>query len=130
MRWKELGVYENQKAPGTRVWMLRGWHLQGWHWGAAATPYRGWGLLSDPVAGTLLLPRVVRGGVQLLPPSSVSTAKGSKPSGPCQVAGGFWGSQCEEGALWRVVKEKPGFTGGRRAACAKAQRCGKAEFGV
>lgn len=42
------------------------------------------------------------------------------------MAGGAQRSQCKEGALWRAVKEKPGFTGGRRAACAKAQRCGKA----
>lgn len=28
------------------------------------------------------------------------------------------------------MEEKLGFTRGRRAACAKAQRCGKAEFGV
>ena len=40
------------------------------------------------------------------------------------------GSQSEEGELWKALKEKLGFTGGRRAACAKAQRCGKAEFGV
>lgn len=129
MRWKELGVYENQKAPGTHVCMLRGWHLQGWHWGAAVTPYRG-GCCQTQLLGLYFYLVWWWWGVQPLPSSSVSTAKGSEPSGPCQVAGGSWGSQCEEGALWRVVKEKPGFTGGRRAACAKAQRCGKAEFGV
>lgn len=40
------------------------------------------------------------------------------------------GSQHEEEELWRALKEKSGFARGRRAACAKAQRCGKAEFGV
>lgn len=65
-----------------------------------------------------------------LPPPSTSTAKGSEADRPSPVAGGAPGSQCKEGALRRAVKEKPGFTGGRRAACAKAQRCGKAEFGV
>lgn len=78
--------------------------------------------LLDPSLG---LPCVVRDRRGLS--SSLLTSEVLEPKGaPLQS----WGSQCEEGALWRDMKEKLGFTGGRRPACAKAQRCGKAEFGV
>lgn len=70
------------------------------------------GLLSDPSCWDSLLRG--QGWDAAPPPQSLM--------GPAPWLKETRGSQCESGALWRAVKEKPGFTGGRRAACAKAQR--------
>lgn len=40
------------------------------------------------------------------PTTSMSTAKGSESDAPCSMAGGAQGSQREEGALRRAVKEE------------------------
>lgn len=96
MRWKELGVYENQKAPGTRVWMLRGWHLQGWHWGAAATPYRR-GCCQTQLLG-LYFYLVWSGGVcSPSHPQACPQPKAPSLVGPAEWLGGPGGASVRKG---------------------------------
>lgn len=60
--------------------------------------------------------------------SNVSTSKVSEPDGALPQGRN---SKYEEGALGGGDSERSqGFTEDRRAACAKAQRCGKAELGM
>jgi len=87
-----------------------------------------WDRCQTRVAGTLRC--VVRNGTRPLPlPQACPQLKAQSLMRPAPWLGEPRGASVRKGHFGGLRK-KPGFTGGRAADCAKAQRCGKAEFGV